>query len=136
MTLITQHTHQPTNDQRRMTWRLREWHLGGTNAPDLFRFNMAQRVNRWKLGRKLRSSGQGSGSSRSLVGRAFYHAAQAIGLIVLATLAYLTIAVAAALLDPIEAPDTDCRMQFTNDVRYVKHCDFHDGRGYVEVGDE
>jgi len=45
-------------------------------------------------------------------------------------------AVAMALVVDEPAPDPDCRMQFNNAARYVEHCDFHDGRGYVEVRDE
>ena len=41
------------------------------------------------------------------------------------------VAMALALDEP--EPSPDCRMQFNNDVRYVEHCDHHDGRGYVEV---
>jgi len=41
------------------------------------------------------------------------------------------VAMALALDEP--GPTPDCRMQFTPDARYVEHCDFHDGRGFVEV---
>lgn len=42
-------------------------------------------------------------------------------------------AVAMALVVERPKPEPDCRMQFTPDVRYVEHCDYRDGRGYVEV---
>ena len=40
------------------------------------------------------------------------------------------------LIAAAEPQKPDCRQQWTDDVRYVEHCNFHDGRGYVEVRDE
>jgi len=31
------------------------------------------------------------------------------------------------------APEPECREQFTPDTRFVRHCNFHDGRGWVEA---
>ena len=33
----------------------------------------------------------------------------------------------------VETPAPECRKQWTRDSRFVRHCDFHDGRGWIET---
>ena len=127
MNIITRNTTPPSDDPR-----IEDWDAG---------------IERWRFHRDAMMTlhRQGSGDCASSTDGAAFSTEDphghdddeawwqaCIGLIGLIVFLIGT-AVAMALVVDEPAPEPDCRMQFTNDVRYVEHCDFHDGRGYVEV---
>ena len=127
MNIITRNTTPPNDDPR-----IEDWDAG---------------IDRWRFHRDAMMTlhRQGSGDCAPSHGGAAFSTedmnvveceeswwqacAGLVGLIVF--LAGVGVAMALVLDEP--APDPDCRMQFNNAAQYVEHCDFHDGRGYVEV---
>lgn len=102
----------------------------GTRAGQIEeRLRNGQRYARWQ--RNLHRQGSGA-SSRPSGWEVFVQCVAG------STLAALFLLIAVVLMGFSEVAKSEhsgpeCRDQFTSDTRYVRHCNFHDGRGWIET---
>jgi len=128
--MITLSTHSPSNRFRRLAWqaRLNRYSKALAEAAGL----------QTRSGNTPTSSDAADHCAPSTGGAAFWitEALGGIGLcLALAAILSLAEALPDAIVGAFEvpAPEPECRKQFTPDTRFVRHCNFHDGRDWIET---
>jgi hypothetical protein len=120
--MITVSTHAPTNRLRLLAWRARQ---------ERYSRELAEAAGVRSGGRQ--GAACGCASPRSSGRGAFYSAVtETLGGIGLCLALAAVLTAADWLPDVFAAKQPECRQQWTPDARYVRHCDFHDGKGFVE----
>jgi hypothetical protein len=160
--IITRHTLAFTARQRLIMWRIRQVALLNEDAPDLFRHrSITERIAAFfgappadrqrttpssAAGRRARSLpiGRGTFLRRALrqawlrIRQAAYFAyglpATAVGLALVMSVPF-SIAVLMATASPTQEREPACHYQWASDLRWIEHCNHHDGQGFVERKD-
>lgn len=122
--MITLSTHAPTNRFRRLSWEARKARFSKALA------EAAGLQTRSGTGRA--SSDAADPSSRPSGWEVFVQCVAGSTLAALFLLIAVVLMGFSEIASP-EQPEPECRDQFTSDTRYVRHCNFHDGRGWIET---